>query len=296
MKISSIVFSRNDGFKDDKRCLAHFLSCLETFDEVIYVDWNSDIDKGSLLWRLKDKLPKTGKIKHMVIPPSIVDILVNDPDAFKVNETLTRNIGIVRAKGDWIVNTNIDIIPPSRKELEQFINKGNKDTFYTVSRREAPLKVFNKYKAEEWNDFYEELCNTVPERKWSLGAKVTPNDNFSLINSCGDFQVAHKDLWHKIKGFEEGMTKHCFIDTNVQKKAILNGFKLEATLSPPLFHIEHGAYQITKDGEKENTDVFHKETKANKYNDVWKWVEYFRESENDDDWGLSSTEIEYEII
>lgn len=43
MKISSIVFSRNDGFKEDKRCLAHFLACLETFDEVIYVDWNSDV-------------------------------------------------------------------------------------------------------------------------------------------------------------------------------------------------------------------------------------------------------------
>jgi hypothetical protein len=294
MKISSIVFSRNDGFKDDKRCLAHFLSCLETFDEIIYIDWNSDADKGSLLWRLEDRLPKTGKIKHIIIPPSVVDVLITDPDAFKVNETLTRNIGMVRAEGDWIVNTNIDIIPPSRKELEEFINKGNKDTFYTISRREAPLEIFDKYKAEEFKEFYKELSETIPGR--SFPAKVTPNDDYSLINCCGDFQLAHRDIWMKIKGFEEGMDKHCFIDTNVQKKAVLNGFKLEAPLSPPLFHIAHGAYQITADGEKQNTDVFHKETKANKYNDVWKWVEYFRESENDENWGLSSTEIEYETI
>ena len=43
--IASVMFSRNDGFKDDKRCLAHFLSCLETFDELIYIDWNSDPKK-----------------------------------------------------------------------------------------------------------------------------------------------------------------------------------------------------------------------------------------------------------
>ena len=32
------------------------------------------------------------------------------------------------------------------------------------------------------------------------------------------------------------------------------------------------------------------------YNDAWDWVETFQESLNDDDWGLNSTEIEYETI
>lgn len=294
MKVSSIVFSRNDGFKEDKRCIAHFLACLETFDEVIYVDWNSDEDKGSLLWKLEDRLPKTGKIKHIVIPPSIVKQLITSPDAFDVNETLTRNIGIVRASGDWIVNTNIDIIPPSRQELENFISNSNKDTFYTISRREAPLSVFDKYKAEEWKDFYNELCDTVPERYFP--AKVTPNDNYSLINCCGDFQIAHKDIWMKIKGYEEGMDKFCFIDSNVQKKAVLNGFNLEVKYNPPLFHIEHGAYNITEDGKKEKSEGWHSNTKQKKFNDAMKWIERFQHSENSDDWGLSNTFIEYETF
>ena len=33
-----------------------------------------------------------------------------------------------------------------------------------------------------------------------------------------------------------------------------------------------------------------------KYNDPWKWVEYFTESENTEDWGLNGIEIEYETI
>jgi hypothetical protein len=33
-----------------------------------------------------------------------------------------------------------------------------------------------------------------------------------------------------------------------------------------------------------------------KYNDPWEWVEFFEKSQNDENWGLANTEIEYEII
>jgi hypothetical protein len=293
MKVASIVFSRNDGFKDDKRCLTHFLSCLDTFDEVIYVDWNSDPNKGSLLWRLEKDLPKTGKIKHIIIPPDVVKQLIPYPDSFQVNETLTRNIAMRRCESEWIVNTNIDIIPPSKNELKEFISKADKNTFYTISRRDAPLKIFNKYKPSEWKEFYNELKETIPPRIYP--AKVTPNDNYSLINCCGDFQLAHKDLWYNIKGFEEKMYKFCFIDTNVQKKALLNGFNLEAKYEPALFHIEHEAYHINQDGKKEIAKEWNKNNINDKYNDVWDFVEFFQESLNSEDWGLLNTDIEYEI-
>ena len=37
-------------------------------------------------------------------------------------------------------------------------------------------------------------------------------------------------------------------------------------------------------------------TKSPKYNNLWKWVEYFNKSENTDTWGFSNIEIEYETI
>jgi hypothetical protein len=293
MKVASIMFSRNDGFKDDKRCITHFLSCLETFDEIIYIDWNSDENKGSLLWRLEPYIPKTGKIKHFIITPQIAKILTPHPDSFQVNETITRNIGIRRAESDWIVSTNIDIIPPSRELLTSFIEKANKDTFYTISRRDALLSVCDKYELNQWKELYNELSTTVPSRHFH--AMVTPNDHYSLINCCGDFQLAHRDLWFDIKGFEEQMFRFCFIDTNVQKKAVLKGYNLEVAYEPPLFHIEHGAYSIGKDGEKKESTEYHKETNVNKYNDAWTWVEWFKESQNDESWGLANTEIEFEV-
>lgn len=294
MKIGVVVVNRNDGYKDFERGLIHFKSMLDTFDEVTYIDWNSP--NGSFLWEIKDQLPKTNKLKHFVISPDVVNYLIRDPQAQKCNEGLSRNIGIRRSNCDWVVSTNIDIIPPKREDLIDLIHASNPNTFYTISRREASKEIIYKYGSNNWKELREELYNTIPERHFP--AKVTPNDYYSIINSCGDFQLAHKNVWNSIKGFEENMLYACFIDTNVQKKAVINKHKLQALTNPPVFHMEHGAYYTKEDGSRVS-DPNHKgaytgDTKA--YNDAWKWVEYFQESENDDNWGLAETEIEFEIF
>jgi hypothetical protein len=294
MKIGVVVVNRNDGYKDFERGLIHFKSMLDTFDEVNYIDWNSP--KGSYLWEIENHLPKTGKIKHFIIPPEIVEQIIKAPNAQQCNEGLSRNIGIRRSDCDWVISTNLDIIPPKRKDLEQLISNLDPNVFYTVSRREAPKDIVYKHGHENWEQLREELYNTIPERHFP--AMVSPNDNFSLINCCGDFQLAHKSVWDKIKGFEEEMVYACFVDTNIQKKAVLNGFGLQALYNPPLFHMEHGAYYTKEDGtrilDSENKGAFKGDNKA--YNDVWKYIEYFHQTTNTEDWGLGSIEIEYETF
>lgn len=294
MKIGVAVVNRNDGYKDFERGLIHFKSMLDTFDEVNYIDWNSP--KGSYLWEIENHLPKTGKIRHFIIPPSVVDQIIQTPNAQQCNEGLSRNIGIRRSDCDWIVSTNLDIIPPKREDLEKLINNLDPNTFYTISRREAPKEIVYKHGHENWEDLRDELYKTIPERHFP--AMVSPNDEFSLINCCGDFQLAHKNVWEKIRGFEEEMLFACFVDTNIQKKAVLNGFGLEALYNPPLFHMEHGAYYTKEDGSRvsdlENKGAFKGDTKA--YNDVWKYVESFSKTTNSQDWGLGQIDIEYETI
>ena len=67
MSVGAVVVNRNDGYKDFERGIIHFKSMLDTFDEVFYIDWNSP--SGSFFWEIKDELPKTGKLKHVVIQP-----------------------------------------------------------------------------------------------------------------------------------------------------------------------------------------------------------------------------------
>ena len=291
MKIASVVVNRNDGYKDFERGLIHFKSMVRAFDEVNYVDWNSP--NGSFIWEIEDKLPKKGKIKHYCIPSNVVSQIIFDANAQKCNESLSRNIAIRRSDADWIVSTNLDVIPPTKQELKRLIKKLDKNTFYTISRREAPKDIIYNSKTE--NRLRENLAN-IPARHFP--AKVTPNDNYSLINCCGDFQIAHRDVWDKIKGFEEEMIYACFVDSNIQKKAVLNDYNLEVLYEPALYHMEHGAYFTKADGtrvqDEENTGAYKGETNA--YNDAFKWVENFQSTRNMDNWGLRDVDIEVETI
>jgi len=283
-KTAILLGCRNDGYKEDERVIVCLTSMVETFDEVWFCDWNSPKENGPLLWKLKDKIPHTGKIKHFIIDENIAQLLTNyNPKVSPFNGILSQNIMLRRCTADWVVCSTMDIIAPKKEHLNIFLSKANKDTFYSISRRDIEYNDLEKIGFENWKQFRDELDTKIPPRYFP--AKVTPNDNYSLINCCGDFQLAHKNIWNKIRGFEEQMLYSCFNDTNVQKKVVLNGYNLEAYFDLPLYHLSHTG--MGNDGSSPSKQH---------YNDPWKWIEYFTESENDDNWGLANTEIEYEII
>jgi hypothetical protein len=281
MKTAAVLWCRNDDYKEDERVITCLNSMVDTFDEVWYFDWNSSLDKGSLFWKVQNRINKTGKIKHIVIPPEIASQLSRYPDAGVVNGMIPPNSVFRRTDADWIVTTTIDVIAPNKETFTNFLNTANKNTFYTLSRRDIEIEDLEKFGFDKWKEYRDILDKTTEERRFY--AQVTPNDRYSLINCCGDFQLAHRDLWVDIKGFEEEMVYACFNDTNVQKKAVLNGFGLEAVFDIPLYHMSHKG--MANDGSSPNKQ---------KYNDPWEWIEYFSTTQNTDDWGLNGIEIEYE--
>ena len=148
MKLSAVVITRNDNYGGNLNDRATYClnSLVNTFDEVILVDWNSPDNKPQL-WDIQDKIDLKGNLKHIVITPEIASMLTNnDPQAQVCCETLARNIGIRRATGDYIVSTNIDVIAPRRDQLEKTIkNELNDDTFYTISRRYTDWEQIEKF-------------------------------------------------------------------------------------------------------------------------------------------------------
>jgi hypothetical protein len=289
MKTSVITFSRNDGYKEKERFAIHLNTLLKTFDEVNYVDWNSE--NRSFLYEVKDLIPKTNRIKHFVIPPSIHELYSSQIfDLPKIFSPISFNLALRRTDADWVVSTTVDNIPPTKQELHDLINNGDENTFYTVSRREIDYSeaLSNIDNLDQYVDY---LRLTTSPRYYT--AKVTPNDNYSLINCCGDFQLAPRKIWWDVKGFEENMFHNCFIDTNIQKKVIIAGYKLKAIYDVPVYHMSHDHILP-----QAHTKKLHENTKEKSctYNDAWKWVEHFEKSENNENWGLGDVEIEYEII
>ena len=287
MKISAVVVGRNDNYGGHlaERATYSFNSAIETYDEVFYIDWNSDTH--SLFYDIKDNLNFKGNFHHIVISPENASILTgNDPDAQKVCEVLARNIGLARAKGDYLLSTNIDIIHPKREELEAVLKEDNQKTFYTISRRHTDwdqIRDFHGGGLEygAWKELRDYLIENSEERHFE--EKTVTGDDYSLINCCGDYQIAHKNVWHSIRGMEEALIYSLYADTNVQKKAAMHGFDLKAIYNPALFHIEHGR------GGGGFLDGINKKT-----NDPYRAIVWQLETENTDTWGFSDIQIDYE--
>ena len=291
MKLSAVVVTRNDNYGGDLNDRATYClnSLINTFDEVILIDWNSPNNRP-LLWDIDQNIKFKGNLKHIVITPEIASMLTNeDPNAQVCCETLGRNIGIRRATGDYIVSTNIDVIAPRRDQLEKTINNDlNQKTFYTISRRHIEWKDIEEFhggerKYNEWEELRNHLIENSEERKYE--EKVVDGDDYSIVNCCGDFQLAHRDIWDEIRGFEEELIYVLYSDTNVQKKAVKHGFELKAIYSPALFHIYHGK------GGGGFLDGINKKT-----NDPYRAITAQEKTENADTWGFEPVEMEYELL
>ena len=296
MKVSAVIVSRNDDYGGNlkERSSYCFQSSIDTYDEVTYIDWNSPEEDGSLFYAVKDNLKFKGNFRHLVIPPSAAKALTNyDPHAQVCCEVLARNIGIKRSSGDYIVSTNIDIIAPPRVNLEAAINSMNKDTFYTVSRRDVDLPVIKEFHGGEVNyQDYDKLRQYLIGEKYlpNLAKKLGEGDDYSMINCCGDYQIAPRHIWEEIRGFEEELIYPLFSDTNVQKKAVMHGFDLKALSIPgtydlPYYHINHG---------KGGGGLF--DGKNRKANDQKRAIIDQNLTLNEETWGFSETDIEFEIF
>lgn len=293
MKITAVIISRNDNYGGhlNERATYAINSAIDTYDEVIYVDWNSP-DGQSLLWDIQDNLQLKGNLKHFVIPPEVASHLTgHDPHAQKCCEVLARNIGIRRAEGDYIVSTNIDIIHPKREDVEKVINDSDGNTMVTLSRREMTWDIIKEFhggemKFEDWSALRDYIYVNSEERKHE--EKTVSGDDYSIINCCGDFQIAPKHVWDGIRGFEEELIYPLFADTNVQKKAVKHGFGLKAIYNPPMFHINHGSKGWGGGGIADGVNK--------KGNDMHRAITFQEQTENTETWGFSDTEIEFEIL
>lgn len=291
MKLSVVITSRNDNYGGNlmERATYCLNSMIDTFDEVWYVDWNSPVEVGSLLNAIKPNLQLRGNLNHIVVTPETAQALTNnDPHMQVCCEVLGRNLGIRRATGDIIVSSNIDIIAPNRRELFETIYGLDKDTFYTISRRPTDWEQIKKFHGGElkFNEFYqlaEHLRTNSEERHYK--ESVVQGEDYSIINCCGDFQLAHSHVWEKIRGFEEELIYSLYTDTNIQKKAVMHGFGLKALYSPALFHINHGK------GGGGFLDGINK-----KVNDMYRAIVYQHETQNPETWGFSNIEVEYETL
>ena len=151
---------------------------------------------------------------------------------------------------------------------------------FTAGKRNIQLDLMSKLGPSTRPDLYMPLLKGL-ESKYGQQPEVQilPGDKYSLVSGCGDFQIAHKDLWFTIRGFEERLYKRGCADTNVQRKAVVFGYNIEVDWSIPVWHIEHGGGMGGRGGK----------------NDPFLAV-FMEETLNKEDWGFSNYPLEVNTL
>jgi hypothetical protein len=250
-------------------------------DEVYYIDWNSPRDQ-TLIDSIRHDIPSTGKLHVIVVNQALAKELTgSDPDAQHCCEVLARNIGLRRLSTDYLASTNSDIMIVSRENIDLFIT--DSDTFYTTAKTNIDFNHFKNLDLLPREPRTFEYAQSISHLGFQYGD--WGGDRWSLISGCGDFQVAHRDIWYTIKGFEESMIYRWYMDTNVQRKADFYGYKQKLLRELIALHFIHYPGTVVGGG-REGTRL----------NDPHAAMENFIGTTNRDTWGFADREFPEEII
>jgi hypothetical protein len=276
IKTSIVVVSKNDDYGGNLDIRASYAinTMLQNYDEVVYVDWCSE--KESLIESIYLDKSKSGKLNHIQVTKDDLNQINPNLLRFPIVEVLGRNIGIRRARGEWIVSSNIDIMPDA-PEFPQ-----NIQNMVAVARRNVPVEYFMKnMKHEDLFSFLKQNKTTLHQSERIHGNWSGHQDPWSLVHNCGDFQMAHRNLWEKMKGFEEDLVYRNYADTNVMKKASIYG-EGAVLHDMDIFHLDHSGHSLIVDGHSLHNN--------------WRSVLEFEKTSNSESWGYSDYDFKQEII
>ena len=238
MTFSIGICCRNDNYRGDinTRFVYSINSMLASADEVVYADWGSP-SGVDLVTQNIEQINKTGKLRVVKVTPEQVTRITGGDRLIPPLTILAYNVALRRCTGDWILSTSLDAIIPRRDLLEPYFVDPMAMTVF--SRRDFDiniLKQFDPKQSDIIQDWFVEHYKDYPAHGHS-GACY--GDVWSLIDCCGDFQLMHKDAWHNIRGFEERFRYRFYVDSNLNKKAMLTGYNVKESFDLPTMHIAH---------------------------------------------------------
>lgn len=241
-KISFVVASRNDNHGGDmlKRMriftngLYHQTRKYNLTAELIFVEWNPDPKKPLL----HEVLPKPSTDDCLIVRYVVVDEKIHS--TYKVGrnmplfQMIAKNVGIRRAKGNFVVCTNVDLL--FSDSLMRFLatSRLDENTFYRANRCDIPKGIDENQSVENMlafaksnvlqrlgkNHHYPELEDTtswmfrvplggrlmaIPKQIKRWRGKQTVDDKIAILDTdaCGDFTMMSKQGWEKVKGYYE---------------------------------------------------------------------------------------------
>jgi hypothetical protein len=272
--ISIITYGRNDNYSYNlvKRtalafnCLAEVLT---NDDEILFTDYNTPDHLPTLpevIWdTLTDKA--LNLVKVIRIPASIHELIKKD-SPLPILENVSRNAAIVRSNphNHWILSTNPDVLlvlSSHWQNLAELLRKVS-DSFYEMPRMDIPESVWSSLRRAD------PQANIRILRDWLISnraavAETSPDwqyQKYILFDAPGDFQLAPRKYFIRLRGFDEAMNKYFHSDSNLAKRMwLLNGGRTEHLLGK--LWVLHQDHYLSGEWAKTVTGIVHNDLSAN---------------------------------
>lgn len=268
MKFSFVVTGRNDDYGGNMinrastfvRVLYFLLDKYKIESEIIFVEYNPVPDKKYLFQELPKPKTKYVSLRGIIVPSSFHDRVKKNK--IPLLEYYGKNIGIRRAKGDFIIATNPDIVF-SEEIIKHFAdNNFDNKHFYRADRYEIasnyfdpklhPEQIISRCKRDIIKILYSPRTHYKSYKHWlkrlphgwrnlllcpALNFLYRPDRKSLYENASGDFLLAHRDVYAKAFGYDEAPHN---LHHDALMLHVLNalGYKQEILLEP-IYHINH---------------------------------------------------------
>lgn len=241
--------------------LSALIEQLERFhlkSEIILVDYNppqgKPLLKNALKWPSKTKFCT---IRTVVVPYSIHKQF-KDSDKIPLNVLLAQNVGIRKARGEFVLATLIDIL--FSNEFFKFVTERriNKQYFYRADRYDVQRNAIYINSLDERLEYCQNRILFIQTRYGQIPVLRKKNHYLSRdlyfngksqkiprlhTNAAGDFMMMAKETWHSLRGYPEIDTLGRYVDGLMCYVAYYSGVK-EKLLAEEcrIYHIDHDSH------------------------------------------------------
>jgi len=280
--------------------------------ELILVEWNPPSDKPRLAEALSwPERHDFCTVRIIEVPPEIHQQYKHS-DNLPLYQMIAKNVGIRRARGEFILATNIDIL--FSHELMRFLASGALENgyVYRVDRYDVPEDVPLNTSIDKQLEYCRKNVIRINSLDGTrnlltgdyLPSRLPPFMSFAGLhfNSCGDFTLMHKEHWFALRGYPEFDMYSFHLDTLFLLLAHYGGVRQKILSNPMrIYHIEH-ASGFKPEGERRLTMKLKSQgLPFITLSEIEKWAMRMHKDKrpiifNQRNWGLSNEILKENII
>jgi len=205
--------------------------------ELILVEWNPPGDRPLL----KDVFPWPVNNRYCTIRCIVVPEVIHQRyeywEKIPMNMIVATNCGIRRARGQFILPCNIDLLYSDELMSHIAAKCLKEDERYRIDRCNVDRDIVRCDTFEEQMDYCRNNILHVDERGLPAKREKIPHLH---TNASGDFQLMSQNNWHLLRGYREADIPSAYADGLLSYASYAAGIH-EMVFEEPLclYHIDH---------------------------------------------------------